>query len=254
MAKVITITNQKGGVAKTTTTAALAAGLKNRGYKVLAIDLDPQGNLSSSVAVSIYEVSTVHDLMLKRISAKDVVISLPAFDIIPSNIMLAGLEHELVQAGKEYRLEETLKPVMNDYDYIVIDTPPSLGILTTNAIMIADELIIPSTAGIFAATGIDQLKLFIDSLVPYRRRKGELKIAGVLITKYNNRTVISKELKQFTEQIATMLDTKVFSTNIRFSISVEEAQASKKDIFVYSASNVTEDYNLFIDEYLKGNN
>ena len=252
MARIITIANQKGGVAKSTTSGALAAGLKVKGYKVLAVDLDPQGNLSSSVGVDAYNSLTVYQMLLKKEKPQDVVQKISSFDIIPANIVLAGLEHELIQTGKEYRLEETLQPIIDNYDYIIIDTPPSLGILTTNAVMIADELIIPSTAGIFAATGIQQLKLYIDSIAPYRKRATELKIDGILITKYNPRTIISRGMKDFTEQLASIINTKVYKTYIRFSVSVEEAQAEKSDIYKYYNSSVAEDYNKFINEYLRG--
>lgn len=103
MAKIITITNQKGGVAKTTTTGALAAGLKARRNNVLAIDLDPQGNLSSSIGVDVYNYSTVYQMLLKKENPKDIIRKTESFDIIPANIILAGIEHELVQTGKEYR-------------------------------------------------------------------------------------------------------------------------------------------------------
>ena len=250
MAKIITIANQKGGVAKTTTTGALAAGLKARGNNVLAIDLDPQGNLSSSIGIDAYNCPTVYQMLMRKEKSEDIIQKSESFDIIPANIVLAGVEHELIQTGKEYRLEETLQPIVNRYDYIIIDTPPSLGILTTNAVMTADELIIPSTAGIFAATGIQQLKLYVDSVSPYRKRKTDLKIDGILITKYNPRTVISKGMKEFTEQLADIINTKVYDTYIRFSVAVEEAQAEKCDLYRYSKSSVAEDYNTFIDEYL----
>lgn len=118
--------------------------------------------------------------------------------------------------------------------------------------MIADQLIIPSTAGIFAATGIQQLKLYVDSIIPYRKRTTNLKIDGILITKYNPRTVINKGMKEFTEQLATIINTRVYNTYIRFSVAVEEAQAEKCDLYKYSNSSVAEDYNTFIDEYLGG--
>lgn len=254
MSTIITIANQKGGVAKTTTTSALSAGLKIRGYSVLAIDLDPQGNLSSSVGVDTDNCLTVYDLLLKKHEPQNIIQKLQAFDIIPADILLAGAEHELVQTGKEFRLEETLQPIIKNYDYIIIDTPPSLGILTTNAIMIADEIIIPSTAGVFSTKGIQQLRLYINSIIPYRKRITKLKISGILITKYNPRTIISQKLKTHAITLANMMETKVFDTYIRFSITVEEAQASKSDLYTYANSTVTEDYNSFIDEYLKGDN
>jgi len=253
MAKVITVANQKGGVAKTTTAQALGAGLKNRGYKILAVDADPQGNLSSSINAEIYNRETIYDVMTKKTPVKKVIQELDAFDIVPSNIIFAGIEHKLmVEPGREFRLDETvITPVSDNYDYIIIDTPPTLGILTMNAIMAADEIIVPTTASIFAAAGIEQLKMFADSIVPYRKR-GALKYNGILITKYNPRTTVSRELKKFTEELSKVIGTKIYDAYIRFSVAVEEAQVQKIDIFSYEKNNIAEDYNLFVDEFLKG--
>lgn len=253
LAKVITIANQKGGVAKTTTAQALGAGLKNRGYRILVVDVDPQGNLSSSINAETYNRETIYDVMMKRADVKKVIQKLDSFDIVPANIILAGIEHKLlVEPGREFRLDETVvTPIANEYDYIIIDTPPTLGILTMNAIMTADEIIIPTTASIFAATGIEQLKLFADSIIPYRKR-GVLKYNGILITKYNPRTTISRELKNFTEELSKLIGTKVYETYIRFSIAVEEAQVQKVDIYNYEKNNISDDYHSFIDEFLKG--
>ena len=253
MARIITVANQKGGVAKTTTAQALGAGLKDRGYKVLVVDADPQGNLSSSINAEVYNCPTIYDVMIKKTSVKNVIQKLDAFDIVPSNIIFSGIEHKLLaEPGREFRLDETVTaPISREYDYIIIDTPPTLGILTMNAIMAADEIIIPTTASIFAAAGIEQLKIFADSVIPYRKR-GELKYNGILITKYNPRTTVSKEIKNFTEELSKVIGTKVYETYIRFSVAVEEAQVQKVDIFSYGKNNISEDYNLFVDEFLKG--
>jgi chromosome partitioning protein len=158
----------------------------------------------------------------------------------------------MLEPGREFRLDETvITPIANNYDYIIIDTPPTLGILTMNAIMAADEIIIPTTASIFAAAGIEQLKMFADSITPYRKR-GELKYNGILITKFNPRTTVGKELKKFTEELSKAIGTKVYNTYIRFSVTVEEAQIQKVDIFSYAQNNIAEDYNLFVEEFLKG--
>jgi chromosome partitioning protein len=253
VAKIITIANQKGGVAKTTTAQALGAGLKDRGYKVLVVDADPQGNLSSSINAEVYNCPTIYDVMTKKTTVTDVIQELDAFDIVPANIIFAGIEHKLmIEPGREFRLDETvITPIANNYDYIIIDTPPTLGILTMNAVMAANEIIIPTTASIFAAAGIEQLKMFADSITPYRKR-GELKYNGILITKFNPRTTVSKELKKFTEELSKMIGTKIYETYIRFSVAVEEAQVQKVDIFNYGKNNISDDYNLFVDEFLKG--
>jgi chromosome partitioning protein len=250
MNTIIAIANQKGGVAKTTTCGAMSAVLRQDGHKVLAVDLDPQGNLSDSSGAESFQSPTAYEL-LKRITPIEAVIQkLQIYDIIPANIMLAGVEQELLsQTGKEYRLRESLKSVVNNYNYILIDTPPSLGVLTINALTCADEVIIPSTAGIFAVNGIKQL---CDTILNVREYCNQnLKIAGVLLTKYNPRTTIGQELKDLIAQLGEHLQTKVYNTYIRTSVVVEEAQANKIDLLRYKHnSTVAEDYSAFVKEYL----
>lgn len=249
--KVIAIANQKGGVAKTTTTGAFAAGLSNRGYKVLAIDLDPQGNLSDSVGAEMCELPTIYELLKREVKPNEIIQHLGSFDIMPANITLAMSEQELTQTGKEHRLKETVSPIKDNYDFIIIDTPPSLGVLTVNAFTFADEIIIPTTAGIFAANGIKQLYDTIQNVRKYCNDKVE--IAGILLTRFNPRSNINKDIKELTEQLSNVIKVPLFKTYIRNSIVVEEVQAYKEDIFNYkNGSVVAEDYNNFIDEYLKG--
>jgi len=253
MTKIIAIANQKGGVAKTTTTGALAAGLKKKGYRVLAVDVDPQGNLSDSAGADNEQKATIYDLLKGDISAEEVIQHLEVFDIIPANIMLAGAEQEFSQIGKEQRLKERLLPIADQYDYIIIDTPPALGVLTINAFTLADEIIIPTTAGIFAATGIKQL---YDTIINVRKYcNDKVKIAGILLTKYNARANNNKDMKELTEQLGKYMNAPLYETYIRSSIVVEEAQVRKEDLFSYKGnSTVAEDYAAFVDEYLKGDN
>ncbi|NLV82492.1 MAG: ParA family protein [Synergistaceae bacterium] len=249
--KVIAIANQKGGIGKTTTAAALSAGLKQRGFKVLAVDVDPQGNLSTSTGANNYEMPTVYEMLKGEVDANEAIQKLDVFDIIPSNVMLAGAEQELSQIGKEQRLKERLLPIMDFYDYIVIDTPPALGVLTINAFTVADEIIIPTTAGIFAATGIKQLH---DTIINVRKYCNEkVKIAGILLTRYDPRANNNKDMKDLTEQLGEYINAKLFNTHIRASIVVEESQARQIDVFSYKGkSTVAQDYTAWIDEYLKG--
>lgn len=250
MVTIIAVANQKGGVAKTTTSGALAAGLKQRGFRVLAVDLDPQGNLSDSAGAEMYEADTIYNLLKQEVSAHDVIQTLEAFDIIPANIMLAGAEQEISQTGKEFRLREALEPVKANYDYIVIDTPPSLGVLTVNAFTAADEVLIPTTAGIFAVNGIQQLYTTIKNTRKYLNPS--LRISGVLITRYNPRAIINQNVKELTEQIAGHIGADSFETYIRNSVIIEEAQANHIDVFSYRKdSTVAEDYTAFIDEFLR---
>lgn len=251
MAKVIAIANQKGGVAKTTTSGAMAASLKRRGFKVLAVDLDPQGNLSDGVGADNETQNTIYELL--KGETNDVVQSLDAFDIIPSNIMLASADIEFTQTGKEYRLKEALAEIEKKYDYVILDTPPSLGILTVNAFTYANEVIIPTSAGIFAVSGIVQLYSSIETVRKYCNQS--LKIAGILLTRYNPRAIINKDIKEITEQLADRIHAKVFNTFIRTSVVVEEAQANHIDLYSYNEKNsVTKDYEAFVTEYLEGEN
>lgn len=248
-AKIVSFANQKGGVTKTTTANAFSTGLTKRGYSVLAVDMDPQGNLSDSVGAEMYEAPTVYELLTRRGEAESAVQKLDAFSIIPANIMLAGAEQELSQTGKEYRLQEALEPVMGQYDYIVIDTPPSLGVLTVNAFTCSDEVIIPTTAGIFAVNGIQQLYNSIQSTRKYL--KSNVRVRGILLTKYNPRAIVNQNIRDVIGELARHIDVPVFETFIRNSVVVEEAQANKADLFSYSEkSTVAEDYSRFVEEYL----
>lgn len=250
--RIIAVANQKGGVGKTTTTHALIAGLADKGYKVLGIDLDPQGNLSAACGAKNYNVPTIYELMKREITAKEVIQCMDGgYDIIPSNIMLAGTEQELSEIGKEHRLKEVISPVFKNYNFIIIDTPPSLSVLTINAFTAASDILIPTTAGIFATSGINQLNLTVKNVQKYCNPN--VKIIGILFTMFNSRTNISRQIKELAEQIGKHISAPIYKTYIRSAVAVEESQANKTDIFNYSKkSTVAEDYRTFINEFLKG--
>ncbi len=250
--QVIAVANQKGGVGKTTTSQALCAGLAYKGYKVLGIDLDPQGNFSTACGAENYNIPTIYELMKGEASTEETIQSMKSgFDVIPSNIMLAGAEQELSQTGKEHRLKEAIAPVLDMYDFIIIDTPPSLGVLTVNAFTFATDILIPTTAGIFATTGISQLNNTVKSVQKYCNPN--VKIKGILFTRFNPRANISKQIKELTAQLGEYISAPIYKTYIRSAVAVEEAQANKTDIFDYSEkSTVSEDYKAFIEEFLKG--
>ena len=249
---IVAVANQKGGVGKTTTAQALAAGLAERKYRVLGIDLDPQGNFSTACGAENYNVLTVYEVMKRGADIREAIQHMKGgYDVVPANIMLAGAEQELSQTGKEHRLKEAVSVVAGEYDFIVIDTPPSLGVLTVNAFTCATDILIPTTAGIFATAGISQLNETVSSVQKYCNPG--VKIRGILFTRFNPRANISRQIKELTEQLSEYISAPIYQTYIRAGVVVEEAQANKADIFNYAGkSTVAEDYRAFIEEFLKG--
>ena len=249
---IVAVANQKGGVGKTTTAQALAAGLAERKYRVLGIDLDPQGNFSTACGAENYNVLTVYEVMKRGADIREAIQHMKGgYDVVPANIMLAGAEQELSQTGKEHRLKEAVSVVAGEYDFIVIDTPPSLGVLTVNAFTCATDILIPTTAGIFATAGISQLNETVGSVQRYCNPG--VKIRGILFTRFNPRANISRQIKELTEQLSEYISAPIYQTYIRAGVVVEEAQANKADIFNYAGkSTVAEDYRTFIEEFLKG--
>ena len=250
LATVIALTNQKGGVGKTTTSGALAAGLAAYyDKKVLAIDLDPQGNLGFSLGLDIEDGYTIHDVLKGTVSMKDAIQSVNGCDIVTSNILLSSAELDFAGANRELLLKSALDSVLNDYDYIIIDTPPALNILTVNAYAVADHLIIPMAPEILSLLGLTQLKETVDSV--RQSVNPHLNVLGILLTKYNRRTLLAKEVSELAENIATQMDTCVFDAKIRPSVSAAEAPAHGESIFEYSPrSNPAADYREFITEVL----
>ncbi len=249
MAKTICITNQKGGVGKTTTTYALSLGLRKKGFKVLIIDLDPQGNLSFSVGAETEESITIYEVLKGEHTAEEAIQNTPIIDIIPSNIILSGVDLEFTHTGREFLLREALSSVQYSYDYIIVDTPPSLNILTVNAFALSDIIIIPMIADIFSLQGIAQLYETIDRVKRYCNPS--IIIEGILLTRYNKRVILSSEIKGTAEMIAEELNTTVFDTHIRSSISIQEAQTKQENLYDYAPRNTAVmDYMQFVEELL----
>lgn len=248
MSRTLAIINQKGGVGKSTTAEALAAGLTLKGYSVLSIDLDAQCNMTYTAGART-DGATALGVLTGEIPAKDAIQHTESGDIIPASKALAGADAFISETGKEYRLREALEPIRGSYDYIVLDTPPALGILTINALTACNSVIIPAQADIYSLQGVEQLAETIKPVKKYTNPA--LTIEGILLTRYSPRSVLSREVAELAEQLAAKLGTKLFKTTIREAIAVKEAQISQRSLFSYAPkAKVTEDYSRFIAEII----
>lgn len=247
MATIIALTNQKGGVGKTTSSCALAAGLAARGKKVLGIDLDPQGNLGFSLGLNIDNEDTIYEVFKGQIPIWDAVKHTKSCDVIGSDIMLSSMELEFGGAGREFLLKKAIEPIIRNYDYVVIDTPPALNILTVNAYVIANHLIIPMAPEILSLMGVTQIKETIASV--RASFNPSLNVLGILLTKFNRRTLLSKDVADMAASVARQLDTVVFQTKIRPGVAAAEAPAHGLSVIDYAPrSNPAQDYAAFIGE------
>lgn len=253
MAKITAVAIQKGGQGKTVTAYALGAGLALRGQRVLFIDLDAQGNLSYTLGADATGLTgrSAFEVLQGATSPAEAIQHTPLGDIIASSPALAAADTTLTAVGKEYRLREALEALGDAYDRIILDTPPSLGILTVNALTAADSLIIPAQADMYSLQGVGQLWQTIQTIRRYCNP--HLAIEGVLLTRFNGRAVISRDLSDMLEQTAAQMGTKVFKTRIRECTALKEAVAVKTDIYTYAPrSNAAADYSAFIGELLEG--
>lgn len=249
MSKTVVITNQKGGVGKTSAASGIISGLAEKGYKTLAIDLDPQGNLGFCLGAEIDNSPTAYELMKGTVSIDKVIQRNHGIDIIPSNILLSGAELEFTESGREYLIKNGIAPIVDNYDYIVIDTPPALNILTVNAYTATDNLIIPMIPEILSLLGISQLRETIELVKSVYNPK--IEVLGILLNKYDNRRLLTKDVEEMAEIIAKELNTKVFNTKIRSTVSVAEAPAHGVSVYKYSPrSNSAKDFRQFVDELI----
>ena len=254
MKRVIAIANQKGGVGKTTTSINLSACLAEAGKKVLVIDTDPQGNATSGLGLDKDECeNTVYDLVLDQCSIKECmykVDNIPNLTVIPSNVDLAGAEIELLGINeKEYILRNAVDYVKDDFDYVIIDCPPSLNMLTINAMTTADSVLVPIQCEYYAMEGLSQLihtiNLVKKKLNPY------LEMEGVVFTMYDSRTNLSQEV---VESVKEALEERVFETNIPRNVRLAEAPSYGMPICKYDASSAgAQAYASLADEIIKVN-
>lgn len=240
--KTIAILNHKGGTGKTTSSLNIGAGLAKINKRVLLIDIDPQTNLSEGLGIRNAEKSIYQSIKGAPLSIINITENL---DLIPASVDLLGAELEMVSIfGRETIIKKLLKPVKDSYDYIILDCPPAIGMLTVNAIVASDTLLIPLEAEFYSYTGIDKL---VDIIQKIKENYNEnLTIGGVFITKYNAQRSLTGKMKA---SIGKYFGDKLFDTTIRVNISLSEAQLSGKSVFDYApTSNGAKDYSDLVNE------
>lgn len=251
MGKVIAIANQKGGVGKTTTTINFSSALGRAGKKILVIDADPQGNSTSGLGVNKREKTiSTYQLLVGSARIEDAIVKTQYknLDVVPSNIDLAGVEIELVEMEERtYRLKQALSPVKEQYDYIIIDCPPSLGLITLNALTVANSLLIPIQCEYYALEGLSQLMATVRQIK--RLYNPDIEIEGVLLTMYDSRLNLTM---QVVAEVKKHFTGKVFKTVIPRNVRLSEAPSYGQPIQYYEeTSKGATSYNDMAKEFLK---
>ncbi len=248
---IITVANRKGGVAKTTTTLNLGAELIRRGYRVLYVDLDSQANLTYYLTTS-RSAGSLLDLLANNRDINDFIVKISdSSSLLPADNTLSTADLVLNNSpvGKEYKLKEALEPIVSDYDFILIDTPPALDSLVVNALVSSKYVIIPTTTTYNSIKAINDLNAIIQATKKYSNR--ELEVLGVVVTRYSPRTNLAKQYRASIEDIAKAIDTTIFNTSIREANVVKEAEAMSKTVFEMKKSKAVEDYVALTDEVIE---
>jgi chromosome partitioning protein len=251
MGKIITTNIQKGGCGKTTTTHELASKLSAIGKKVLTVDIDPQQNLSRISGSILVGYCSVHELLNGECTAEDSIQKVRNYDIIPSNKKLKKADREFIEPSDIFLLKKALDPIKDNYDFILIDTPPNLGILPQMALTAADYVIVPLEASASSIQGLGQLQEMIEK-VKSDKFNTDLKILGIVLTRFSERPIFNRTMREQLKVIAKDMHTEVFNTFIRESIAVDESQGYMKSLVDYAPdSNPTKDYEALTIEFLE---
>jgi chromosome partitioning protein len=231
MSRIVSLANQKGGVGKTTTAINLAASLAACERKILLVDLDPQANATSGVGVSKNERTSMYPVLVDGMNIRDIIreTELPNFHIAPSSVDLVAAEVELSDAvGREFHLRHALEPIASEYDYVLIDSPPSLGLLTINGLTAADSVLVPMQCEYFAIEGVAQLLNTIDRVRDFLNT--QLEIEGIALTMYDERINLARQVAQ---EVRNHFGDKVYKTVIPRNVRLSEAPSFGKPIILY---------------------
>lgn len=238
---IVSVAIQKGGVGKSTTATALAKGLQLKGYKVLLVDLDAQAN--TSYTLGILGTQGIYDVLAHDAHIAHTVQDAHGYKAISASPHLAAIDPNI------NAISNALSPIIQDYDFIILDTPPALSLMTLSALAASDKVLIPTRADILSLQAIGQLMNTIEAV---REHNPRLNLHGLLITMHNPRTILARDMADLLEETAKSYKTFVYKSTIRDAVAVKEAQALQADIYTYAPkANVTEDYRAFTDEFIK---
>jgi len=248
-ATIISIAQLKGGEGKTTTTGAFGAGLSRRGFRVLMLDADPQTNLTHGMGFQDIPGATLYEAMRGEVSLAEITQTRNGYGLVPSSLSLSGAEVELsTRMGRERLLDGLLSPLRDEYDFILIDCPPSIGLMTVNALASSDYVLVPMQTERHSLKGLQEINRIID-LVRENQINTRIQLAGIMLNKYDKRKILHRNIY---EAIQQQFPGQMFQTFIRTNIALAEAQIMGLDIFEYDAeSNGAQDYGALTDEVLK---
>lgn len=244
--KVITIASRKGGTGKTSTAAAIGAGLKRRGFRVLGVDLDSQKNLTFTAAGA--GERSIMDVLRGDCLLSEAIVAGSLFDIVPASEDLAEADTVIRGPGKEYKLQEALQKIQYHYSYCIIDTPAALGILTVNALTAADRVVLPVQADAYSLQGIEQMKEAVE--VIHERCNSRLKVSVILATRYNGRSILARDMLENLKEPSDRMNAKLMT--VRECVAVKEAGAMQESLFEYAPRcTAARDYDELVIELTK---